>query len=787
MLSAVLCALALSEAPSDWPRWRGADFDGTSREEGVFPREGFQLQVRWRRKLGSGYSGIAVSGGRAVTLFSDGERDFAVALDADSGEELWRAPLAPTYPGREGSNDGPVSTPAIAGGLVYALGPRGDLVALLLDSGAQVFRVHLVEELGASLPHWGFGTSPLVFGDSVIVETGGAEASVTALDRRTGKVLWRAGEGATDYQSPILWTLGGEEQLVAAAAGLLYGLDPRTGRELWRHAHGASGFYEKILNPVAVGPRALLLTHEPMKAQLLSLEKKDGEVAVTQQWVTPHLKLNYATPIHDRGHIYGFSGGFLTSVDATTGALNWKSRPPGNGFPILVDSHLVVLTKQGTLHVIEATPEAYREVASLEVLPHIAWTPPSFASGRIYVRDSFTDVAAVDIVPGRRTTPIGLNAGDLPSGLVPGTEFSEWLGALEDAADKDEEIRRFLSRESGFPLVEEDRVAHFVYYGEAKDVAVRGGMLGAKRELAMHRVPDTNLFHASFELPADARLQYQFVRDLDEPLADPRNPPASESLVYLGEISTLSMPLSEKVEAMPEKAGRLESLPFETPEVLVGALKWGGKRTVEVYLPPGYDGSENRRYPSIYFLYGEEMLRLGLPSLVDRVGPVIAVFVASTSGYEYARSQRDEHARMLVERLVPLVDSKYRTLAGEANRGIYGVDEGGFAALDIAFRRPGTFGNVAAHSVLPIGQGGDELLRAISDSRRLPLSIYLDWGRFDHSNDATETDIPGYGRKLRETLVSKGYEVEGREWNDSSDLPIWKMRAGHALRSIYRK
>lgn len=176
---------------------------------------------------------------------------------------------------------------------------------------------------------------------------------------------------------------------------------------------------------------------------------------------------------------------------------------------------------------------------------------------------------------------------------------------------------------------------------------------------------------------------------------------------------------------------------------------------------------------------------MGLPSFVDEIGPVIAVFVASTSGYEYARSQRDEHARMLVNRLVPLVDSKYRTLAEERHRGIVGVDEGGFAALDIAFRYPGTFGKVAAQSVLAIAKGSEELLQAISGSRPLPLSIYLDWGRYDHSNDATETDIPGYGRRLRETLVSKGYEVAGREWNDSSDLAIWTWRSRHVLRALF--
>ena len=276
MLRLLLFALALSEAPSDWPRWRGPDFNGTSREAGVFPGEGFQLQVRWRRKLGSGYSGIAVSGNRAVTLFSDGKNDYAAALDAGTGEELWRVPMAPTYPGREGANDGPVSTPAIADGVVYALGPRGDLVGLRLDSGEILFRVHLVEELGAALPHWGFGTSPLVSGGAVVVETGGSGPSVTALDRRTGRLLWRAGTGATDYQSPMLWTLDSEEQIVAAAGDSLYGLDPKDGRELWRHPHGGTGFYEKILNPVAVGARGLLLAHEPMKAQLISRRARAG-------------------------------------------------------------------------------------------------------------------------------------------------------------------------------------------------------------------------------------------------------------------------------------------------------------------------------------------------------------------------------------------------------------------------------------------------------------------------------------------------------------------------------
>ena len=137
--------------------------------------------MRWRRALGSGYSGVVVADGHAVTMFSDGETDFLVSLDADSGEENWRTAMAPTYRGREGATDGPVSTPAIAGGAVFALGPRGDLMAVRLDTGELIWRRHLVEDLGVAVPHWGFGTSPLPVGDRLIVETGG-DGAVTAFD-----------------------------------------------------------------------------------------------------------------------------------------------------------------------------------------------------------------------------------------------------------------------------------------------------------------------------------------------------------------------------------------------------------------------------------------------------------------------------------------------------------------------------------------------------------------------------------------------------------------------------
>ena len=780
---------------SDWPRWRGERFNGVSAERGVFDSGGFELQVRWRRKLGSGYSGVVVRDGHAITMFSSDGFDIVACLEAESGAEHWRFPIAATFPGREGANDGPVSTPAIDDTTVFALGPRGDFVAIDLESGELSWRTHLVEDLQTAVPHWGISTSPLVVADTVVVGTGGDRGAITGFDKRSGEIRWRVGSDEVNYQSPILWTLDGEELVVGAGDTTLFGIRPSDGTLVWRFVHGGSGFYREIVNPVVIGPRELMLTNQRMASTSFSVLKGSGDIGVRQNWSSRHLKRSYATPVFFDGHVYGFSGAILSSIDATTGELNWRSRPPGDGFPILVDGHLVVLTKRGTLHVVAADPSGYRELASLEVLPHVTWTPPAFAGGRVYARDSFADFVAVDVVDGDRSTT-GRRSPTATSvtGLSSGTAFASWVDGLEKAPDKEREIQRFLAAQSSFPLIENARWAHVAYHGEGHDIAVRGGMLGAKTVMALHRVPGTDFHFASFELPPDARLQYQLVRDLEELILDPLNPDSSGSLVHSGRVSILSMPEAEA--GVPARArgagvGRIETVPFETEKVAVGSLTWGGPRAIDVYLPHGYAQSEATRYPTLYVLYGREMLNEGrfdtvLDALIgSEVEPLIAVFIESTSAYEYARSPRELHARMVIDDIVPLIDQEYRTIAEAGGRAIYGVDEGGFAALEMAVRHPGAFGKVAAQSLLAIGSGGDELVDAIVSMPGPPLVIYLDWGRFDYSNDATETDIPGYSRRVAATLRDAGYTVSGREWNDSSDVAIWFRRLPHVLRSLF--
>jgi outer membrane protein assembly factor BamB len=805
LASATAATTAMAAATGDWPRWRGANFDGTATSGRDLFGAPFALRVGWRQKVGRGYSGVVVAGGRAVTMATAGPEDVLVALAAATGEEAWRLPLGASFPARDGSTGGPVSTPAIADGVVYALGPRGDLVAVELASGRQLWRRQLAAELGAATPHWGFTTSPLVTGELLVVLTGVSPGgAVTAFDRRTGAVVWQSGDDEASYQSPILVRQAGGEQLMAAGGRFLFALDPRTGREAWRHEHGGDGFYRQIINPVVVGDGKLLLNSKIQGWELLAIHPTRESV-----WNTRDLKLNYGTPVLLAGMICGYSGAFLSCVDAETGTLVWRSRPPGDGFPIVVDGRLVVLTKAGRLVVAEVRP-GYRELASLDLFARLAWTPPSFAEGRIYARDSYGDVAAVDIVP-VAPAPGDLAAGSPASGaavasLPPAAaaadplraagdgDFARFLAATARQPDAAQRVQAFLDHQATFPLLEGDHLAHILFTGDAESVVLSSDLLDQGQHQPLARLPGTDLFYATLRLEPDARIHYQLAVGTEPFGPDPKNPRrlgGAAQLAHAGETSLLLMPQSE--QSLPTApatplGGRLVELPFETATVRIAHLTWGGPRPVKVYLPPGYDGDPTRRYPTLYVLYGEQMLEGGhLDALLDReIGTtlphLVAVFVPSTSPYEYARTQRDLHRAMLVEQLVPLVDRTFRTLADPRQRFLYGVDEGAFGALETVLRHPTVFANVLAQSVYAVGRGGPELLAEVERTTPAGQRFYLDWGRYDGRRPVDELDVAGLTRTLRERLASRGFAVEGREFADGSDVPLWSARARYGLR-----
>lgn len=785
-------ASALIAAGNDWPRWRGANYNGTSTQQNVFG-ESSALKIVWKKKLGSGYSAISVANGHAITMFSDGEYDYVIALDAESGSEQWRYRIDTTYPGRDGANPGPVSTPTIDDNRVFGIGPQGQLFALTLKTGKALWSTPLIEKHQAVRPHWGFTTSPLVYGDLLIVETGGTQNNaITAFNKKTGKAVWSAGTDNVEYQSPLIATIAGRTQLLWAGEKSLYGFEPNTGKELWRYVHGGDGFYQRIVNPVLVGENKMLLTNGSAQAKLLQVAPSDTGFIITEIWKSADLKRNYNIPVYHKGYIYGFSGDFLTCVNAHSGELAWKSRPPGNGFTIVVDGHLVIMTKRGSLHVAKASPEGYVEIANQPLFDKLVWSPPSFANGKFYVRNSFDEIACVSIV--EQSLAAVEKSSSLPSMFFPNSEFGKFVKKIESRTDKRVQIDQFINSQKQFPLIEGDSLAHIIYRGEARDVALRGDMFDAGEEVSMHHLDGTDFFYASFKLAPDAFLSYQFIKDLDQRLADPRNPHKNAASMQLGETSEIYMPRSARPQHFFEpptgSRGKLDTLAFTSEKIPVGRRMWGGERQIQVYLPPDYDAT-TKRYPVIYVNDGDNALEIGkmkntLDNLIGKtVQPVIAVFIQSISAYEFARLERELYARMVAEKVVPFIDAKYRTIATPEARALLGGDEGGYSSLYIGFRHPSVFGKIAGQSIAPIADGGPELVELVQKSPTLPLRLYIDWGTYDYRYAAYEYDTRGFSQRFTQILLSKKYQVAGGEFNEGSDYASWRRRTDKILQVFF--
>jgi outer membrane protein assembly factor BamB len=384
-----------------WPQWLGPERTGASSAKGVFRGDAApRLRVAWRQAIGSGSAGLAVIGDRLVTLESDGERDRAVAIEAASGRRLWSADLDASL---EGGEQGPASTPALGNGLAYVVTPACQLRALDLATGKTTWHVDLKARFAAA-PQRGCASSPLLDGERVILHSGAADDHRTlAVSSTSGEVLWTAkGIARSTYGSPGRAVIAGQVIVLVqhtdntdpkTPRGGLTALRPGDGAVLWHRTLEKNWSWE---TPVPFGDgRVLLATWNDATA--LRAPAGDGQSPETL-WTTEDLRAYPSPPVAHEDHLYGFAGDFLTCVRARDGSRAWAEKIY-SGSLALADGHLVVLSSvAGTLWIVAATPEGYRERAKLEVLARGARsdTPPSVAGRRIFVRND-EEIAAVEV------------------------------------------------------------------------------------------------------------------------------------------------------------------------------------------------------------------------------------------------------------------------------------------------------------------------------------------------------------------------------------------------------
>jgi outer membrane protein assembly factor BamB len=387
-------ARADADPATAWPQYRGAFRDGISKETGLlksWPESG--PRVVWRRPIGSGFSGVSAVGDRLYTMYADPNVEMAACLKADSGETIWETPLGPRFV--EEFGDGPRATPVVDRDLVFALSSYGKLLALKAADGTKVWEVDLVATFGGRVPTRGFAATPLVAGDLIVMEGGGAAGKAfQALDRATGATRWTSQDGGAGYASGISVDVGGVRQqvFVRTGAGGFVAFN-QAGEVLWRHPWQAG----PIAMPVFVPPnRFFASSAEDTGATLIEVTAAGGKFTPHEVWNSRFMKNHFNSSLVMGKHIYGFDNATLRCIQADSGESVWVARGFGKGSLIAADGLLFILSDQGTLAMADATPEGYREHGRFQALQGKSWTAPTLAAGRLYLRN-LTEMVSLDV------------------------------------------------------------------------------------------------------------------------------------------------------------------------------------------------------------------------------------------------------------------------------------------------------------------------------------------------------------------------------------------------------
>ncbi len=387
---------------ADWSQWFGPNRDGVSSETGLLKKwSDSGPVVLWRTPLGEGFSSIAIARGAVYTMFAEGKDEYAVCLDAATGQERWRVKTGSNFSDWQGGN-GPRSTPIIDKERAFFLGANGQLYAIDVEDGEIVWSHHFQTEFISDPPHWGFSTSPLLEGELLVVEVGGSSGKAfIAFDKTTGRVAWTSQDDAPSYASPIAITVSDIRQIVFFPVSGLVGVAAKDGRLLWRHPW-QTGPDVNAATPVFLAPDRLFISSGYGKgAAVIQLIFQNGQFAVKKVWRNRSMKNHFATSIHRKGYLYGFDNAILKCIAAETGQEQWRKRGFQKGSLIFADGYLIVLGEQGKLALVEAIPEAYIEKASAQVLSPRCWTPPTLANGRLYLRNH-TEMVCLDLRSGKK-------------------------------------------------------------------------------------------------------------------------------------------------------------------------------------------------------------------------------------------------------------------------------------------------------------------------------------------------------------------------------------------------
>lgn len=387
-------AQAGGQASASWPQWRGPNRDGISKETGLlkqWPAEGPPLV--WKASgAGTGYSSFSIANGKLYTMGLRGNREFVIAFDIATGKEAWATSHGSAF--RNDRGDGPRGTPTIDGDRVYALGGNGDLSALDASTGKLIWSKNVLREFGGSNITWGISESPLILGDKLFVNAGGPGASMVALKKTDGSLIWKSQSDEPGYSSAIPVDINGLTEVVFFTAQRAVGLDARDGRLLWEYGRPANNT-ANVATPIARGNRIFISSDYGTGGGVVEIKADNRAQEV---YFTRDMKNHHSSSVLVGDYLYGFSSSILTAMKFDTGEIAWRDRSVGKGSLVYADGNLYCLSENGVVGLVEATPTGYKEKGRFRIqqgnLP--TWAHPVVAGGRLYLRDQDT-IYAFDV------------------------------------------------------------------------------------------------------------------------------------------------------------------------------------------------------------------------------------------------------------------------------------------------------------------------------------------------------------------------------------------------------
>jgi outer membrane protein assembly factor BamB len=409
LLTGAVVLAASSAFALDWPRWQGPDRTAMSKETGLlkeWPAGGPSLA--WKAtELGGGDGGPAIANGKIIGVANRGADEVVWGLSEADGKPLWTWRLGPALKSRmPQSQEGPSCTPTIEGDVIYVEGLSGNVVCLQVADGKIIWQRNLQTDFGGKSPNWSFRESPLIDGDKLICTPGAADATVVALNKKTGEVIWKSavpGNPGAAYASAIVFDFEGQRQYAQLTAKALIGISAADGKFLWRYDKPANNGGINCVTPIYKDGAVFAASAYGAGGGAVKLSKEaDGSIKAEEIFFSKKIQNHHGGVILVDGYIYGANGGneggSLVCLDFKNGEVKWDAKTLADkkvvkGSLTFAEGMLYYRMENGTVALVEANPKEYIEHGRFEQpnrtsLP--AWAHPVIANGKLYIRDQST-------------------------------------------------------------------------------------------------------------------------------------------------------------------------------------------------------------------------------------------------------------------------------------------------------------------------------------------------------------------------------------------------------------